>query len=170
MKSATGKYGQTVPEDAEKVAEPESLEDVVDAADVLDESATAETQKPMKRKIATATDQMMRTMNDVTDIYEKFCKYVSSSVARVVLTSDSLLSPTPPFITYAPRLRLVGIMAAVCLLSLAVSSYFIIKATAFALGLGFFGDPAIGYSVDYLNRKIPNWREHLDMQKYVQYS
>lgn len=76
MKSATGKYGQAVPEDAEKVAEPESLEDVVDAADALDEGVTAETQKPTKRKIANATDQMMRMMNDLTDTYEKFCKYV----------------------------------------------------------------------------------------------
>ncbi|KAF7131114.1 hypothetical protein CNMCM5793_004101 [Aspergillus hiratsukae] len=150
MKSATGKYGQTVPEDVEKVAEPESIEDVVDAADALDESVTAETQKPMKRKIANATDQTMRMMNDLTDTYEKFC---------------NLLSPTPPFVTYTPRLRLVGIMASVCLLSLVVSSNFMIKAAAFALGLGFFGDPVIDYGVNYLNRKIPNWREHLDLQK-----
>ncbi|KAF7182921.1 hypothetical protein CNMCM7691_002665 [Aspergillus felis] len=150
MKSATSKYGQAVSEDAEKVAEPESLEDVVDTADALDESVTAETQKPMKRKVASATDEIMRTMNGLTDIYEKFC---------------NLLSPTPPFVTYVPRLRLVGIMASVCLLSLVVSSNFIIKATAFALGLGFFGDPIINYSIDYLNRKIPNWRQHLDLQK-----
>lgn len=77
MKSATGKYGQAVPEDAEEVAEPESLADVVDAAEGLDESVTAESQKPMKRKVANATDEIMRTMNDITDTYEKFCKYVS---------------------------------------------------------------------------------------------
>jgi hypothetical protein len=76
MKSATSKYGQAVSEDAEKVTEPESLEDVVDTADALDESVTAETQKPMKRKVASATDEIMRTMNDITDTYEKFCKYV----------------------------------------------------------------------------------------------
>jgi hypothetical protein len=76
MKSATGKYGQAVSEDAEKVAEPESLEDVVDTAEGLDESVTTETQKPMKRKVANATDEIMRTMNDLTDTYEKFCKYV----------------------------------------------------------------------------------------------
>ncbi|KAM0094680.1 hypothetical protein ACP6JD_001950 [Aspergillus fumigatus] len=150
MTSATGKYGQAVPEDAEEVAEPESLADVVDAAEGLDESVTAESQKPMKRKVANATDEIMRTMNDITDTYEKFC---------------NLLSPTPPFITYAPRLRLAGIMATVCLLSLVVSSNFIIKATAFTLGLGFFGGPIINYSIEYLNRKIPNWREHLDLQQ-----
>lgn len=61
-------------------------------------------------------------------------------------------------------------MAAGCLLSLVVSSNFMIKAAAFGLGLGFFGDPVIDYSVDYLNRKIPNWRQHLDLQKYVQCS
>jgi hypothetical protein len=76
MKSATGKYGQAVSEDADKVAEPESLEDVVNTADVLDESVTTETQKPMKRKVANATDEIMRTMNELTDTYEKFCKYV----------------------------------------------------------------------------------------------
>lgn len=61
-------------------------------------------------------------------------------------------------------------MATVCLLSLVVSSNFIIKATAFTLGLGFFGGPIINYSIEYLNRKIPNWREHLDLQQYVQCS
>jgi hypothetical protein len=76
MKSATSKYGQAVSEDAEKVAEPESLEDVVDTAEGLDDSVTTETQKPMKRKVANATDEIMRTMNDLTDTYEKFCKYV----------------------------------------------------------------------------------------------
>ncbi|KAF4181424.1 hypothetical protein CNMCM7927_000660 [Aspergillus lentulus] len=150
MKSATSKYGQAVSEDAEKVAEPESLEDVVDTAEGLDESVTTETQKPMKRKVANATDEIMRTMNDITDTYEKFC---------------NLLSPTPPFVTYTPRLRLVGIMASVCLLSLIVSSNFIIKAAAFTLGLGFFGEPIINYSIGYLNRKIPNWKQHLDLQK-----
>jgi hypothetical protein len=150
MKSATGKYGQAVSEDADKVAEPESLEDVVNTADVLDESVTTETQKPMKRKVANATDEIMRTMNELTDTYEKFC---------------NLLSPTPPFITFTPRLRLVGIMASVCLLSLVVSSNFIIKAAAFTLGLGFFGEPIINYSIAYLNRKIPNWKQHLDLQK-----
>jgi hypothetical protein len=76
MKSATSKYGQAVSEDAEKVAEPESLEDVVDTAEGLDDSVTTETQKPMKRKVANTTDEIMRTMNDLTDTYEKFCKYV----------------------------------------------------------------------------------------------
>jgi hypothetical protein len=60
----------------EKLAEPESLEDVVDTAEGLDDSVTTETQKPMKRKVANATDEIMRTMNDLTDTYEKFCKYV----------------------------------------------------------------------------------------------
>ncbi|RHZ66717.1 uncharacterized protein CDV56_103492 [Aspergillus thermomutatus] len=150
MKSATGKYGQAVPEDAVKVAEPESLEDVADATETLGESVAEATQQPIKRKVANATDQMMRMMSDLTDTYEKFC---------------NLLSPTPPFATYTPRLRLVGIMASVCLLSLVVSSNFMIKATSFALGLGFFGDPVIDYSVDYLNRTIPNWREYLDLRK-----
>lgn len=49
-------------------------------------------------------------------------------------------------------------------------SYLIIKGIGFAIGLGFFGDPIFAYTLDMLNRKIPNWKDHLDMQKYVSHS
>lgn len=46
------------------------------------------------------------------------------------------------------------------------SSYWIIKLVGFALGLGFFGDPIFTYTLDLLNDKVPNWKDHLDLQKY----
>ncbi|EAW12397.1 uncharacterized protein ACLA_063660 [Aspergillus clavatus NRRL 1] len=149
VQSASGKYGQAVPEDAEKVDEPESIEDVVDAAAAAD-AAEDKTQKPMKKKVARGTDQAMRAISNITDVYEKF---------------GNVFSPTSPFLAIVPRLRLVGILVSIGLASVIVSSHLIIKAAAFAIGLGFFGGPIITHAVDYLNRKIPNWREHLDLQK-----
>ena len=47
------------------------------------------------------------------------------------------------------------------------SSYWIIKLVGFALGLGFFGDPIFTYTLDLLDTKVPNWKDHLDLQKYA---
>jgi hypothetical protein len=47
------------------------------------------------------------------------------------------------------------------------SSYWIIKGVGFTIGVGFFGEPIFAYTLDMLNRKVPNWKDHLDMQKYV---
>lgn len=80
---------------------------------------------------------------------------------------NSLLSPTPPFLAIAPRLRLVGIFIAVGLVTPFTSSYWIIKASAFAVGFAFFGDPVFQSTVKLLNEKIPDWKKYLDMQMYA---
>lgn len=35
------------------------------------------------------------------------------------------------------------------------------------IGLGFFGDPIFTYALGLLNAKIPNWKDHMDIQKCV---
>lgn len=50
------------------------------------------------------------------------------------------------------------------------SSYWIIKGIGFSLGLAFFGGPIFSLTQDLLNRKIPNWKDHLDIQKYLSHS
>lgn len=79
---------------------------------------------------------------------------------------DSVMSPTPPFYSVAARLRLIGILVSLYLVSF-VSSYVIVKIIAFAVGFGFFGDPIFTWTIDFLNRKVPNWKDQLDMNKYV---
>ena len=42
----------------------------------------------------------------------------------------------------------------------------IIKGVGFIIGMAFFGDPVMKYALDTLNQKIPNWKSHMDIQKY----
>ena len=76
MESAAAKYGQTVSEDApDKPALIESLEATEAAAGTpTGDSPEDKTKKPMKKKVSHATDNVMRILSDITDIYEKFAK------------------------------------------------------------------------------------------------
>ncbi|KAJ5695465.1 hypothetical protein N7536_005877 [Penicillium majusculum] len=152
MESAAAKYGQTVTEDApDRPALIESLEAAEAAAGTpTGDSPEDKTKKPMKKKVAHATDNVMRILSDITDIYEKFA---------------NILSPTPPFFLVTSRLRLASIFTLVSVIVPFTSSYWIIKLVGFALGLGFFGDPIFTYTLDMLNDKVPNWKDHLDLQK-----
>ncbi|GAB1204325.1 hypothetical protein APSETT445_002977 [Aspergillus pseudonomiae] len=79
MESARGKYGQSViDDDAEESSEPEPVEVGAITADVQAENAPAEdkTKKPMKKKISKATNQTMRIISDITDIYEQFSNFI----------------------------------------------------------------------------------------------
>jgi len=76
MESAAAKYGQTVTEE-----EPDrpAITDGLEAAEAAAETPTGDgpedkTKKPMKKKVSHATDQVMRILSDITDIYEKFAK------------------------------------------------------------------------------------------------
>ncbi|KAJ5189101.1 Protein of unknown function DUF3292 [Penicillium cf. griseofulvum] len=152
MESAAAKYGQAVAEDAtDKPALVESLEAAEAAAGTpTGDSPEDKTKKPMKKKVANATDNVMRILSDITDIYEKFA---------------NILSPTPPFFLVTSRLRLASIFTLVSVAVPFTSSYWIIKLVGFALGLGFFGDPIFTYTLDLLNDKVPNWKDNLDLHK-----
>ncbi|KGO77559.1 Protein of unknown function DUF3292 [Penicillium italicum] len=152
MESAAAKYGQTVTEDdPDRPALIQSLEAADAAAGTpTGDSPEDKTKKPMKKKVSNATDKVMRIMSDVTDIYEKFA---------------NILSPTPPFFLVTSRLRIASIFTLVSVIVPFTSSYWIIKLVGFALGLGFFGDPTFTYTLDLLNAKVPNWKDHLDLQK-----
>ncbi|KAE8133889.1 hypothetical protein BDV38DRAFT_178836 [Aspergillus pseudotamarii] len=152
MESARGKYGQSViDDDAEGSSEPEPVDVGAITAEVQAENAPAEdkTKKPMKKKISKATNQTMRILGDITDIYEQL---------------SNLLSPTPPFLTIAPRLQVVGILISIGLVSLVTSSHFMIKSGSFFFGLAIFGDPVVQRTIAILNDKVANWKEYLDLQ------
>ncbi|KGO42812.1 Protein of unknown function DUF3292 [Penicillium expansum] len=152
MESASARYGQTVSEDA---SDRHALIESTEAADAAAGTSTVDspedkTKKPMKKKVSHATDKVMRILSDITDIYEKFA---------------NILSPTPPFLLITSRLRIASIFTLVSVIVPFTSSYWIIKLVGFALGLGFFGEPILTYTLDLLNAKVPNWKDHLDLQK-----
>lgn len=80
MESAAGKYGQGVTEEtADELPDPGTTEVLKIAAEAqTEELADDKTKKPMKKKVSRKTDQTMRVLSDITDIYEKFAKWVIS--------------------------------------------------------------------------------------------
>ncbi|KAJ6111449.1 hypothetical protein N7523_007510, partial [Penicillium sp. IBT 18751x] len=152
MEGAAAKYGQTVAEDEPDVpATSQPLLAIESAPDGQpDEGPEDKTKKPMRSKAAKGTDKAMRVISDITDIYEQFA---------------NLFSPTPPFYLVSSRLRLSSILTIIAVVVPFASSYWIIKAVGFAIGLGFFGDPIFVYTLDMLNQKVPKWQDHLDIQK-----
>lgn len=77
MESAAAKYGQAVMEPtSEEPTPPEPPAPEPSTPDTPGENGAPadKTKKPMKKKIANGTDQTMRVLSDITDIYEKFAK------------------------------------------------------------------------------------------------
>lgn len=85
VESAAGKYGQGVAENStETLAEdapetpsmPGTMEVVPITAEAPGQDGPTEdkTQKPMKKKVSKATNQTMRVISDITDLYERFAK------------------------------------------------------------------------------------------------
>lgn len=168
IESAAGKYGQAVTENPDVAGE--SIEPINETPDTpLEGLPEDKTKKPIRSKTARGTDKAMRVVSDITDIYEQFAKYVvlGQRVGSGANNPCSLLSPTPPFYVVAPRLRLLGILTTVAVVTPFASSYWIIKGVGFTLGLAFFGEPIFALTTDLLNCKVPNWKDHLDIQKYL---
>lgn len=76
IKSAAAKYGQGEPQDtSEESPMPDEAEVVTLPAETeLDAAPEDKTKKPIKKKVANATDKTMRIISDITDIFEKFAK------------------------------------------------------------------------------------------------
>lgn len=172
MESAAGKYGQAVKEDtSESAAEPEIIDAADIAPDAQGEAGPAEdkTKQPMKKKVGKVTDQIMRIISDVTDVYERFAKYVAFPLALQSFSYcvASVLSPTPPFYAISTRLQIVGILFSVAVVASLTPSYLIVKSAGFVVGFAFFGDPVFERTMEYLNTNIPHWKNYLDLQKYI---
>ncbi|KAL4779946.1 hypothetical protein BJX76DRAFT_364780 [Aspergillus varians] len=155
--SAAGKHDQATPEEAPMES------DVPDAMDIVAKTADAQTaaggevpsdthdktREPMRQTVLDGADQAMRVMSDVIDTWERF---------------GNALSPTPPFSTWTPRLRLVGVLASGLLAALVTSSYVFTKMATFFAGLGFFGDPILQQGIEYLDREYPHWKQLSELQ------
>lgn len=85
------------------------------------------------------------------------------------MTADlvSALSATTPFPQLHPRLRLVSVLAPLCVGSSLISSYVLIKSLGLLIGFVFFGDPIIRQGIVYLDREFPHWPEIFQLQKQV---
>ncbi|KZT02106.1 uncharacterized protein LAESUDRAFT_815547 [Laetiporus sulphureus 93-53] len=109
-----------------------------DATKTHVEAAMSETARPA-----------MRALSDVVDTWERFA---------------NALSPTPPF---SPRLRLAAVVRSLVVAMTIVASALFVKATTVGVGFAMFGQPIMTRSVHWITTRHPNWREALELRKYV---
>lgn len=94
----------------------------------------------------------MHAMADFVDTWERF---------------GNALSPTAPFHRHRPRLTLTACLLPLLLGSFFTSSYMLLKGIGFGAGFGFFGDPIITPSMNYINKHFPNWQRYLELRHSI---
>lgn len=107
------------------------------------------TKEPMTAAMWSKTRPLMHGIADVADGWERF---------------GNALSPTRPFQTHKPRIKLAACLAPVLLISIFTTSYMVMKGTGAAVGFAFFADPIIWRGLSYLNREFPNWQKLLELR------
>ncbi|KAB8230515.1 DUF3292 domain-containing protein [Aspergillus alliaceus] len=155
--SVAGKHDQGTPEDAPLESSiPDAMDAVSEAADAqtaahggVPAGSHDKTRQPMKETVLNGANMGMRILSDIVDTYERL---------------GNALSPTPPFSSTTPCLRLVSVLSLGLLGSLMTSSYVFVKMSTFTVGFGFFGDPVFARLTAYLNRKYPGWIKLLELQ------
>lgn len=78
---------------------------------------------------------------------------------------SNALSPTPPFSSTLPRLKLAGILAPVLLVSLLLPSKYYVKGVELLGGLALFTQPLAIKGMHWLNTNYPGWMMALDLRK-----
>lgn len=94
----------------------------------------------------------MHMISEVVDTWERF---------------SNALSPTPPFPVERPRMTLAACLLPPLLLSFFVSSYMLLKCTAFGVGFLFFGDPIITPALQFVSRTYPRWQKFIELRNTV---
>ncbi|OBT45424.1 hypothetical protein VE00_04557 [Pseudogymnoascus sp. WSF 3629] len=165
ISSAAGKGNQPTPSlsssaEAEEstldAAVPDPTEAPLKATDAQTKAAGGKpgskgdkTKEPMSAAMWAKARPIMHAISDTTDTYERLA---------------NALSPTAPFPSLAPRLRLAAILSPLLIVSLFTSAHAVVKGTSFAVGFGFFGGPIIERAVEWLDAKNPDWQRMLRLR------
>ncbi|RKU39812.1 hypothetical protein DL546_000861 [Coniochaeta pulveracea] len=107
------------------------------------------TKVPVETAMWTKMTPIMNILSDFLDGWERFA---------------NALSPTAPFPQETSRLRIAALVVPLFGVSLFVTSYMFVKGVTFGIGFGFFGDPVISASMDWLNKAYPNWQKLLELR------
>lgn len=109
---------------------------------------------PMQAALWAKTRPLMRILADTADTHERLA---------------NALSPTPPFPSKTPRLRLALLLAPLLCVSLSphATAYAVTKTLTLALGCALFGDPVLRPALALLNRRFPHWQKLLEMRNTV---
>ncbi|KAF3906770.1 hypothetical protein AA313_de0205767 [Arthrobotrys entomopaga] len=118
------------------------------------------TQKPMEEllwdklspeKLESFFKIFVHSIGETVDNWERF---------------ENAISPTPPFSKRA-YLRINAVLIPAFLASFLIDHYMVYKAIGFAIGFGFFGDPILTPTSQWLNKKHPKWMELLEPKNNI---
>ena len=162
LSSATGKHPQGEP-DTEEGAPGDTAPDPTSMAVSASNARVSaggtsvsehrdKTKQPMEAAMWNKMRPIMHSLQDIADGWERFA---------------NALSPTHPFPTEGPRLRLASLVIPLLAVSLVVSSYMFMKGVTFGAGFGFFGDPVIMRGYHLLNEEFPNWQKLLELRNTI---
>lgn len=163
LSSVAGKPSESEAQDHDSSVEssaPDPTSFAMKAADAKDSSEGADTtgkqdkaKKPVEEAMWEKARPFMHIVGDIADIWERVA---------------NALSPTAPFPENKARLKLAGaILAPALVASMLVDVYTVVKALRFLVGALFFNDPMLRRGLAWLNTNVPNWKEYLDLRKYV---
>ena len=144
----------------------------VEAKDLAsgDNSQRDAAKEPVNEALWNKARPFMQILEDLSDGWERWGKWVFSynCLARSTLTSSySALSPTPPFPTHIPRLRLAAPMLLLIFITYFTSAVVFVRMFTFVLGFAFFGQPVITRTAHWLTHRVPNWRDYLQLRRCV---
>ncbi|KAJ3497064.1 hypothetical protein NLG97_g2185 [Lecanicillium saksenae] len=110
------------------------------------------TKAPVSAAVWEKARPVMHGLADVVDTWERF---------------GNLLSPTTPFPTYRPRLKLASILLPIGVASCYMTAYIFTKTLGFIVGLVFFGQPLLTRAKAWLDRSYPAWQRLLELRNSI---
>ncbi|KAF4988987.1 hypothetical protein FGRMN_9423 [Fusarium graminum] len=157
VSTAAGKHPQTDPDDDSAAPDPTKL---TEEATEARQKATGENphaehnraKKPVSEAVWAKARPTMHLLADFVDTWERF---------------GNALSPAAPFHRHRPKFILIGVLTPMLLGSYFTSPYMAIKGMGFAAGFGFFGDPIITPTLDFLNRTYPRWEKYVELRNTI---
>ncbi|TQV93622.1 hypothetical protein IF1G_07354 [Cordyceps javanica] len=107
------------------------------------------TREPVSKMVWQRTRPFMHAITDLVDTWERF---------------GNAVSPTPPFPTLGPRMRLVAALLPILLVSFFTTPYMFAKGSGLVFGLVLFGKPLLDRLVQMLERTHPRWQRFVELR------
>lgn len=139
--------------------------DPVKAAEALSAGRSQATGKPTDP----SADKTKVTQQVIWEKARPFMRGLEDAVDTWECIGNAL-SPTPPYSSTVPRLKLAGCIAPVFLMSLILPSRYYVKGLEVIVGLALFTQPLTLKGLHWLNENYPDWPQALELRKYVQAS
>lgn len=131
-------------------AEVEEEDGVALGEDAVAPTAGAKDEKKKVKRLAKYGLPIQRTLGDLADAWERWA---------------NVLSPTAPFATDPPRIKVALHILPIVLAFLILPSAFIFSTITFATGFLFFGDPVLQLIVPAIDAMVKtDWREAMQLR------